>query len=366
MFNPEKKIGASLLVLGMMISGRAMAQAETTPTCVKAPTCEELGYDKVASDCGELAKLRCPFDPDKYFCTAYTDQNGKKLAEIGDFVYVDAISAEPISGRIPVGIVYDLSGKMMSLAQFTGSTSGQCASYTTDGTSGWRLASMEDMGLIKANVDKINAQLAKIPNIKQIETAKQSVGTSYEQDLSCVWKTSDGHACMKENTAINGSASCCNMGNVNTFPEYIKHALCVRTFSAGGAGNDPAQENPTTYAVGDIYTNDEGTAIGTVFAIDSSGTHGWILSRSSHTGTQAQAIGYCDSLTASTSLTWGLPTVSQMTAVCKENISGFAHNVEYWTSTANSTYESYGSCTNYGTSSQTPTQNLSYFCAAAF
>ena len=120
MFNPEKKIGASLLVLGMMISGRAMAQAETTPTCVKAPTCEELGYDKVASDCGELAKLRCPFDPDKYFCTAYTDQNGKKLAEIGDFVYVDAISAEPISGRIPVGIVYDLSGKMMSIAQFTG------------------------------------------------------------------------------------------------------------------------------------------------------------------------------------------------------------------------------------------------------
>lgn len=77
MFNPEKKIGASLLVLGMMISGRAMAQAETTPTCVKAPTCEELGYDKVASDCGELAKLRCPFAPDKYFCTAYTDQNGK-------------------------------------------------------------------------------------------------------------------------------------------------------------------------------------------------------------------------------------------------------------------------------------------------
>lgn len=132
MFNPEKKIGASLLVLGMMISGRAMAQAETTPTCVKAPTCEELGYDKVASDCGELAKLRCPFDPDKYFCTAYTDQNGKKLAEIGDFVYVDAISAEPISGRIPVGIVYDLSGKMMSIAQFTGSTSSQCASYTTD------------------------------------------------------------------------------------------------------------------------------------------------------------------------------------------------------------------------------------------
>lgn len=201
MFNPEKKIGASLLVLGMMISGRAMAQAETTPTCVKAPTCEELGYDKVASDCGELAKLRCPFDPDKYFCTAYTDQNGKKLAEIGDFVYVDAISAEPISGRIPVGIVYDLSGKMMSIAQFTGSTSSQCASYTTDGTSGWSLASMEDMGLIKANVDKINAQLAKIPNTQKIETGGDSSILSNDR----CWLTNNGvGACMLKNVAING------------------------------------------------------------------------------------------------------------------------------------------------------------------
>lgn len=58
---------------------------------------------------------------------------------------------------------------MMSIAQFTGSTSSQCASYTTDGTSGWSLASMEDMGLIKANVDKINAQLAKIPNTKKLK-----------------------------------------------------------------------------------------------------------------------------------------------------------------------------------------------------
>lgn len=363
MFNPEKKIGASLLVLGMMISGRAMAQAETTPTCVKAPTCEELGYDKVASDCGELAKLRCPFDPDKYFCTAYTDQKGKKLAEIGDFVYVDAISAEPISGRIPVGIVYDLSGKMMSIAQFTGSTSSQCASYTTDGTSGWSLASMEDMGLIKANVDKINAQLAKIPNTKKIETAKQSGGTSYEENLSCVWKTSDGHACMKKDTAINGSASCCDMSSANTFPNYIKHALCVRSFGSGGAGNDPT---PTTYAIGDVYTNDKGVAIGTVFEVEANGQHGTILSRTSRTGTQAEAIEYCDSLNSTTGLTWGLPTLVQMDTVCQKNISGFAHNVEYWTSTTNSTYEAWSSCTNYGNSNQTPTQNLSYFCAAAF
>ena len=272
MFNPEKKIGASLLVLGMMISGRAMAQAETTPTCVKAPTCEELGYDKVASDCGELAKLRCPFDPDKYFCTAYTDQNGKKLAEIGDFVYVDAISAEPISGRIPVGIVYDLSGKMMSIAQFTGSTSSQCASYTTDGTSGWSLASMEDMGLIKSNVDKINAQLAKIPNTQKIETT----GGSNPGDR--FWWTSNGmSACMIKDVAVNGGTSLFG-GCYDSYKNsqgYASYALCVRSFSSGGAGNDPT---PTTYAIGDVYTNDKGVAIGTVFEVEANGQHGTILS----------------------------------------------------------------------------------------
>lgn len=362
MFNPEKKIGASLLVLGMMISGQAMAQAETTPTCVKAPTCEELGYDKVASDCGELAKLRCPFDPDKYFCTAYTDQNGKKLAEIGDFVYVDAISAEPISGRIPVGIVYDLSGKMMSIAQFT---SNQCASYTTDGTSGWSLASMEDMGLIKANVDKINAQLAKIPNTKKIETT----GGSNPGDR--FWWTSNGmSACMIKDVAVNGGTSLFG-GCYDSYKNsqgYASYALCVRSFSSGGAGKDPTPEKPTTYAIGDVYTNDKGVAIGTVFEVEANGQHGTILSRTSRTGTQAEAIEYCDSLNSTTGLTWGLPTYQQMVTVCNNKTSGYASNVTYWTGTGNQTYNqgSYSSCTINGAGTGQTTSNLSYFCAAAF
>lgn len=361
MFNPEKKIGASLLVLGMMISGRAMAQAETTPTCVKAPTCEELGYDKVASDCGELAKLRCPFDPDKYFCTAYTDQNGKKLAEIGDFVYVDAISAEPISGRIPVGIVYDLSGKMMSLAQFGYRESDKCASYTTDGTSGWSLASMEDMGLIKANVDKINAQLAKIPNTKKIETG---IGTYYGNDR--LWETSDTMgACMVAGVPITATGNAALNGCANNNNNEGTHALCVRSFSSGGAGNDPT---PTTYAIGDVYTNDKGVAIGTVFEVEANGQHGTILSRTSRTGTQAEAIEYCDSLNSTTGLTWGLPTYQQMVTVCNNKTSGYASNVTYWTGTGNQTYNqgSYSSCTINGAGTGQTTSNLSYFCAAAF
>ena len=363
MFNPEKKIGASLLVMGLMLNVNE-AFAQTTPTCVKAPTCEELGYDKVASDCGELAKLRCPFDPDKYFCTAYTDMNGSKLAEIGDFVYVDAISANPISGRIPVGIVYDKSGKMMSIAQFTGQTADQCNSYTTDGTAGWKLASMEDMGLIKSNVDKINASLAKLPNVPQIETDRSSIyGSRY-------WWTSDGKtACMIKDVAINGTtpnptSGCYSAGKDDQ--DDARHALCIRTFSAGGAGKDPAQEKPTTYKVGDVYTDDEGKAIGTVFEIESGGTHGRILSRTSRTGTQAQAIEYCDSLNTSTGLTWGLPTLNQMETVCDNSISGFAKDVEYWTSTSNRTYHSYSTFCDDRGGTQEPTQNYSYFCAAAF
>ena len=359
MFNPEKKIGASLLVMGLMLNVNE-AFAQTTPTCVKAPTCEELGYDKVASDCGELAKLRCPFDPDKYFCTAYTDMNGSKLAEIGDFVYVDAISAEPISGRIPVGIVYDKSGKMMSIAQFTGQTADQCNSYTTDGTAGWKLAAIEDMGLIKSNVTKINSQLAKLPNVPQIETNRGDY-------TSRLWKTSNGtSACMVKGVAINAETSAgCDRGVDGTdhFDQY-SHALCIRTFSAGGAGKDPTT-TPTTYKVGDVYTDDEGKAIGTVFEISDGGTHGTILSRTSRTGTQAQAIEYCDSLNASTGLTWGLPTVTQMFMVCRNNISGFAENVEYWTGTGNETYNGRSTCSNWG-GNKNPTQNYSYFCAAAF
>ena len=349
--------------MGLMLNVNE-AFAQTTPTCVKAPTCEELGYDKVASDCGELAKLRCPFDPDKYFCTAYTDMNGSKLAEIGDFVYVDAISANPISGRIPVGIVYDKSGKMMSIAQFTGRTADQCNSYTTDGTAGWKLASMEDMGLIKSNVDKINASLAKLPNVPQIET---DFG-DYSGDR--YWWTSDSKAaCMIKNIAINGGG-----GSLSGCYEYYQkaqneaeHALCVRTFSAGGAGKDPIT-TPTTYAVGDVYTDDEGKAIGTVFEISDGGTHGTILSRTSRTGTQAEAIEYCDSLNASTGLAWNLPTYQQMVTVCNKKTSGFANNVTYWTGTGNQTYNQgpYTSCTLNSPGNGQPTSNLSYFCAAVF
>ena len=54
--NCKMTIGAMLLLTTAFSVAEVRAQ-----TCVVPPTCEGLGYDKSASDCGGLAKLRCPF-----------------------------------------------------------------------------------------------------------------------------------------------------------------------------------------------------------------------------------------------------------------------------------------------------------------
>ena len=348
MKNSEKKLGVSLWVLGMLMSGEAAAQ-----TCVIPPTCEELGYDKVASDCGSLAKLKCPFDDSKYFCTAYTDSNGAKIAEIGDIVYTDAISAEPIPGRIPVGIVYDLSGKMLSLSRFSGSLASPCSSYAPDGVGSWSLPTIEDMALIKANVTKINSQLAKIANTYQIET----VDTNGYTDNSRMWKTTGEYgACMMSNVAITGTANYgCYRRNT---PEK---ALCIRSFGSGGAGSSPA----VGLALGDDYKDDTGTIIGTVITIN--GDKGVIINRVTREGTRNEAISYCEQLKTG-GLTWFLPSFEQMVKVCETKAYGYSYGTPYWISDSGYYIQSTStrSCPSTSNNVSTTLGSQSYFCAAAF
>lgn len=54
-------LGGALLVLG--ISHHANAQ-----TCVAAPSCETLGYNKTAEQCSGLRSTKCPLDTTKYSC----------------------------------------------------------------------------------------------------------------------------------------------------------------------------------------------------------------------------------------------------------------------------------------------------------
>ena len=295
--NCKLTIGAMLLLTTAFSVAEVRAQ-----TCVVPPTCEGLGYDKAASDCGGLAKLRCPFDDSKYFCTAYTDQNGNKKAEVGDIVYTDTISAEVLPGRIPVGIVFDVSGKMMSIKQFT-STTDPCGSHSVDGISGWRLPTLEEAALIKPNLNIINATLGKISETTQFQTSSECRG--YNADL--LWLTSSTSACFaadvsqvigenrftnfKCTTTANDnwdyfSKGCCRKNNANDC-QAVNHAFCVREFSGSGAG-----DAGKVYQVGDAYVSEDGNVIGVVVAVDGSGQHGTVA-MASGTGTNLEATMAC-------------------------------------------------------------------------
>ena len=295
--NCKLTIGAMLLLTTAFSVTEVRAQ-----TCVVPPTCEGLGYDKAASDCGGLAKLRCPFDDSKYFCTAYTDQNGNKKAEVGDIVYTDAISAEVLPGRIPVGIVFDVSGKMMSIKQFT-STTDPCGSHAVDGISGWRLPTLEEAALIKPNLNIINATLGKISGTTQFKTSSECL--SYNADL--LWLTSSTSACFAadvsqvtgenrfadykctktaNNIRDNFSKGCCRKVSANDC-HAVNHAFCVREFSGSGAG-----EAGKVYQVGDAYVSEDGNVIGVVVEVDGSGQHGTVA-MAGGSGTNLEATMAC-------------------------------------------------------------------------
>ena len=172
--------------------------------------------------------------------------------------HLGAISADPIPGRVPVGIVYDISGKMMSIAEFGGED--KCASLTADGTKDWTLASMEDMGIIKANVSKINTTIAKISS----EAAKITITGDFTSS-SAVYKTTNGNACMASNINISGT------GYDGCYKSLAYHSRCIRSFGAGGANDGQATE--AAYKVGDSYKDTDGNVIGTVVSVDSSGQH---------------------------------------------------------------------------------------------
>jgi len=275
------KIGAALMLSTALSCANVSAQ-----TCTVPPTCESLGYDKSESECSDAIKtLHCPLDKTKVFCLTAEEvvaavgssggNPGTKVAEIGDIVYTDTISANPIPGRVPVGIVYDISGKMVSIAEY--GKEDKCSAHIADGTTNWTLASMEDMGSIKANVDKINATIQKIGN------SAPSLATTYTSSdtfRSSCYLASNGQACMLSGKALTDEDThgCDRCQDVHYW-DSVSKSRCVRKFGPNGANDvasTPAPTPATTYAVGDAYKDSEGNIIGTVVAVDSSKQHGTI------------------------------------------------------------------------------------------
>ncbi len=270
------------------------------------PTCEGLGYDKTASDCGGLAKLRCPFDDSKYFCTAYRNPDGSAPVAVGDIVYSDGTYANPeISQptKTPIGVIYNSNGGYFvafdNYGTFSASSAVSCSEYTR-GAKNWSVPTENQLKEMYKNITTLNASIDLFSETRlQGKYAYKAVHAYdvYYMDMA------------------TGSSK------LDKYGTYYP-TRCVNTL----ANIQPTIE-PTTYKVGDSYIKD-GIAIGTIVALDSSGQHGTLaFNAGSATATDATSICAAKSTGG---LAWALATGPHACTLLK--------NVGYYNSAVTSTY----------------------------
>ena len=277
--NCKLTIGAMLLLTTAFSVAEVRAQ-----TCVVPPTCEGLGYDKTASDCGGLAKLRCPFDDSKYFCTAYRNPDGSAPIAVGDIAYSDGTYANPEMlqpTKKPVGVIYNSSGGYFVAFDDYGSFSYasknmSCSGYTV-GSSTWSVPTENQLKEMHKNITTLNASIDLFTKTRLHGRYVYSV--NYPNNVKYV----------DMSTGQSGSAS------LDSFP-----TRCVNTLANLATGTTPTL---TTYKVGDTYVKD-GVALGKVVEVDSTGKHGYIAI-SGGNATVGQASTNCMSKTAG-GLNWSL------------------------------------------------------------
>ena len=107
-------------------------------TCIKTPSCADLGYTKTAADCSGKTILKCPLDNTQVYCPGYEET--LRTYKVGD-TYVDA-------NGIGVGVVTSvdssgLHGRIISSSGYRGTASeaqSLCVSKNTGGLD-WGVAS---------------------------------------------------------------------------------------------------------------------------------------------------------------------------------------------------------------------------------
>ena len=191
----------SIFILIGLIWALPLRAAETT-ACIKAPSCEELGYTRTIAKCKGVNYLHCPFDSAKVYCIL--------PMKTGDILYSDfTYDSDVIAGKTPIGVIVDpsrrlaaaleySSGKLAmgtgstdifgyssessALANFTGASNTEellsafsgspsnapaanyCHTYSTAGTSAgeWFLPSLGQLDLLTSNIRTINSTLQKL------------------------------------------------------------------------------------------------------------------------------------------------------------------------------------------------------------
>ena len=340
--NCKMTIGAMLLLTTAFSVAEVRAQ-----TCVVPPTCEGLGYDKTASDCGGLAKLRCPFDDSKYFCTAYRNPDGSAPVTVGDIVYSDGTYANPEiiqPNKTPIGVIYNSNGGYFVALDNFGSFSYasknmSCSGYTV-GSSTWSVPTENQLKEMHKNITTLNASIDLF--------TKTRLGGKYAYDTDSPYDV----------YYVNVSTGQSGKDGLDAYP-----TRCVNTL----ANIQPTIE-PPTYKVGDSYIKD-GIAIGTIVALDSSGQHGTLaFNAGSATATDASSICAAKSTGG---LAWALATGPHACTLlksagyrgssafeCAVHVSGGRGACQ------NSTY--YNGIGAYGNSYCGATDLLSIVCEAAF
>lgn len=263
--NFRLNFGVSLSVLAFSCFEPSQSLAQT---CTVPPTCESMGYNKTASQCGNLATLKCPFDETKLFCTAFTDSEGNSIMAVGDILYSDgSFSTEPIANKKPIGVIFDISG--LAVATKPADTiekdcntkentfRQKCTSYSDYNITGWSLPNIHQITAIYNNKDIIDSKLAKIIAASQLGNKKYGISTQKVDAYTHItyMSFSDG--------TTGQEISCSTRFDVG--------ALCV--LDRATLLTTPTV---TSYAVGDAYKDSNGNIIGTVVAITNNGKNGTI------------------------------------------------------------------------------------------
>ena len=113
-------------------------------TCIKTPSCADLGYTKTEADCTGKTILKCPLDNTQVYCPSY--EEASKVYKVGDtYIGKDGVGIGTV-------VKIDSTGKHGIVAISAGSGDANtattaCASRTAGGLN-WGLASGDNACMV--------------------------------------------------------------------------------------------------------------------------------------------------------------------------------------------------------------------------
>ncbi len=282
-------LGTALLVSSVF----SPAQIVLAQSCTIPPTCESLGYDKNPSDCVDKAILKCPLDKTKIFCSngvadGVAPDDGNNPLMVGSIAYSDGSwSTKPKSDKIPIGVIFDISGLAVALDNYTlvnyscsnpcqSFTPTVCSGYSAGGLNLWKNPTLQQLQLMYDKKTKLDSVLSAL-SARPLASSKLVYGTDGSRVAYLEF----------------------DKGTIGT--SFTETPIrCVIDISSINAAPPPT----TPYKVGDTYYKN-GIACGKIAKLDSTGKHGTVITSGAYVGTQSETSNYC--INKSTcGLDWGI------------------------------------------------------------